>query len=51
MKHYLSSVEDCFKEVNSSAQGLSSAEAQKRLEQNGKNKLEKTTPDRIKIAI
>lgn len=40
MKHYLSSVEDCFKEVNSSAQGLSSAEAQKRLEQNGKNKLE-----------
>lgn len=40
MKHYLSSVEETFKEVRSSQEGLSSAEAKKRLEENGKNKLE-----------
>lgn len=40
MQHYLHSVEDVFGEVQSSEQGLTSAEAQKRLEKNGRNKLE-----------
>ncbi len=40
MKHYLNSVEDVFKEVKSSQDGLSAEEAQKRLAENGKNKLE-----------
>ena len=40
MKHYLHSTDEVFAEVKSSAEGLSSAEAQKRLEANGKNKLE-----------
>ena len=39
MKEYLSSVEDVLREQNSSEQGLSSQEAEKRLEQYGKNKL------------
>lgn len=39
MKEYLSSIEDVLKEQNSSAEGLSSHEAEKRLEQFGKNKL------------
>ena len=40
MKHYLHSTDEVFAEVKSSAEGLTSAEAQKRLEANGKNKLE-----------
>ena len=39
MKEYLSSVEDVLKEQNSSPEGLTSAEAEKRLEKFGKNKL------------
>ena len=39
MKSYLEETEDVFKEVNSSKKGLSSSEAEKRLEENGKNKL------------
>ena len=39
MKHYLHEVNDVFAEVKSSEQGLTSAEAQKRLQENGKNKL------------
>ncbi len=39
MKHYLHEVADVFAEVKSTEQGLTSAEAQKRLEANGKNKL------------
>ena len=39
MKHYLHEVNDVFAEVKSSEQGLTSAEAEKRLEANGKNKL------------
>ena len=39
MKSYLEETEDVFKEVNSSEKGLSSSEAEKRLEENGKNKL------------
>ena len=39
MKHYLHSVDEVFEAVNSSMEGLSSAEAEKRLAENGKNKL------------
>ncbi len=39
MKHYLHEVADVFAEVKSTELGLTSAEAQKRLEANGKNKL------------
>ena len=39
MKHYLHEVNDVFAEVKSSAEGLTSAEAEKRLQENGKNKL------------
>ena len=39
MKHYLHEVNDVFAEVKSSEQGLTSAEAEKRLQENGKNKL------------
>ena len=39
MKHYLHEVADVFAEVKSTEQGLTSAEAEKRLEANGKNKL------------
>ena len=39
MKHYLHEVADVFAEVKSSEVGLTSAEAEKRLEANGKNKL------------
>ena len=39
MKHYLHEVADVFAEVKSSEQGLTSAEAEKRLQENGKNKL------------
>lgn len=40
MKHYLSTPEEVFKETSSSEKGLSSEQAQKRLEENGKNRLE-----------
>ncbi len=39
MKFYLEQVDSVFKKVNSSASGLSTAEAEKRLAENGKNKL------------
>ena len=39
MKHYLHEVADVFAEVKSSEAGLTTAEAEKRLEANGKNKL------------
>lgn len=39
MKEYLKSTADVFEEIDSSANGLTSEEAQKRLEKNGKNKL------------
>lgn len=40
MKHYLSTTEEVFKETGSSEKGLTSEQAQKRLEENGKNRLE-----------
>ena len=39
MKHYLHSTDEVFEHVSSSAEGLTSAEAEKRLEANFKNKL------------
>ena len=39
MKFYLEQVEAVFKKVNSSENGLSTAEAERRLAENGKNKL------------
>ena len=39
MRHYLKQIEEVLEDVNSNAVGLSSAEAKKRLEKNGKNKL------------
>lgn len=39
MKEYLSSIKEVLTEVKSSQEGLSQAEATKRLEENGKNKL------------
>lgn len=39
MREYLRSKEEVIAEQNSTAQGLTAAEAEKRLEQNGKNKL------------
>ena len=39
MKEYLSGIEDVLKEQNSSEQGLTSSDAEKRLQQYGKNKL------------
>ncbi len=40
MKHYLSTTEEVFRETDSSETGLTSEQAQKRLEENGKNRLE-----------
>ena len=40
MKHYLHTTDEVFAEVKSSVEGLTSEEAAKRLEANGKNKLE-----------
>ncbi len=39
MKHYLESADDVIKSVDSNLNGLSSSEAERRLAQNGKNKL------------
>ena len=39
MKHYLSNANDVIKATNSNENGLNSSEAEKRLSQNGKNKL------------
>ena len=41
MKEYLSSLEDVLKEQNSSAEGLTTGEAQSRLSKYGKNELKK----------
>ena len=40
MKHYLHPVDEVFTHVASSENGLTEAEAQARLEKNGKNKLD-----------
>ena len=40
MKHYLESIEEVFKAVDSSENGLTEEQAQQRLAENGKNKLD-----------
>ncbi len=45
MKHYLETTEAVFSEVKSNEQGLTTAEAQKRLQENGKNKLAEAKKD------
>ena len=47
MKEYLSSTEDVLKKVSSDSNGLSSEEAEKRLQSDGKNKLEEPKKDGI----
>ncbi len=47
MKHYLHTTDEVFAEVKSSVEGLTSAEAEKRLEANGKNKLAEAKKDSI----
>jgi Ca2+-transporting ATPase len=47
MRHYLETIEAVFKETNSCADGLKSSEAEKRLEQNGKNKLAEAKKDSL----
>ena len=47
MKEYLSSTEDVLKELSSNSNGLSSKDANERLEKNGKNKLEEPKKDGI----
>ena len=47
MEYYLKEVADVFQDVNSSEAGLSSDEAAKRLEQNGKNKLAEGKKDSL----
>ena len=47
MKEYLESAEQVLKEVSSNSNGLSEKEANKRLEENGKNKLEEPKKDGI----
>lgn len=51
MKHYLQSSEDVLRDVASSAEGLSQTEAERRLAQNGPNKLDegKKTPLIVKF--
>lgn len=47
MKFYLEEVSAVFREVKSSETGLSSQQAQKRLEENGKNKLKEAKKDSL----
>jgi len=47
MKEYLKNVNDVLQEVNSSDNGISSKEADERLEKNGKNKLKEPKKDGI----
>ena len=47
MKHYLESTESVLKEVNSTENGLSSSEAEKRLAELGKNKLKEAEKESL----
>jgi len=47
MKHYLETTEAVFQEVGSSAEGLTSAQAEERLLKNGKNKLAEAKKDSL----
>lgn len=47
MKHYLTPIEEIFTSVESTEEGLSTQEAEKRLELNGKNRLEEAKKDSL----
>ena len=47
MKFYLEEAAKVFAEVKSSEKGLTTAEAEKRLEQNGKNKLKEAEKESL----
>ncbi len=47
MKYYLSEVADVFKSLKSGENGLSTAEAERRLQENGKNKLKEAEKDSL----
>ncbi|MBQ9976915.1 MAG: cation-translocating P-type ATPase [Clostridia bacterium] len=47
MKHYLNSAEEVIRTVDSTADGLSSSEASKRLAENGKNKLDEAKKESL----
>ena len=47
MKYYLENVKDVLKELDSNENGLTSVEANKRLEDNGKNKIEEGKKDGV----
>ena len=47
MKFYTESMEEALKATDSTAEGLSSAEAEKRLAENGKNKLKEAKKDSL----
>lgn len=47
MKYYLENVKDVLKELDSNENGLTSVEANKRLEENGKNKIEEGKKDGV----
>ncbi len=47
MRFYLEEIDSVFKAVNSSAEGLTSAQAEKRLAENGKNKLKEAEKDSL----
>lgn len=47
MKYYLENVDSVFEAVNSSPEGLTTAEAERRIAQNGKNKLAEAKKDSV----
>ena len=47
MKHYLENVDDVLTELKTSSDGLASAEAEKRLAENGKNKLKEAEKESL----
>ena len=51
MKTYLQTSEEVLKELNSTSAGLSPGEASKRLEQNGKNKLDEAKKDSMVVRL
>ena len=51
MKTYLQTMEEVLKELDSGREGLSQTEADKRLEKNGKNKLDEARKDSLAVRL
>ena len=51
MKFYCETIETVLKSTNSSAEGLTTAEAEKRLAENGKNKLKEGKKDSLFVKV